>query len=203
MSGKKIVAFYNKGSKKEHIVEWEKKIKKWYSNFNLVPLDFEEAAKAEIVMVWKPPMKKILSLKYLTSIICLGQGVDHIIHNSQIPSNVSVYRIVDPYMAKSMSHWVILSILNYVRDYDGYKDQQKKRIYKSREIIDFKSVKIGIYGLGEIGFTVANDLSKLGFKVLGWSRTKKNKDNFDTYNGEEGFKFLLSNSDIHVCLFYL
>ncbi len=200
MSGKKIVAFYNKGSKKEHIVEWEKKIKKWYSNFNLVPLDDEEATKAEIAMVWKPPMKKILNLKYLTSIICLGQGVDHIIHNSQIPSNISVYRIVDPYMAKSMSHWVILSILNYVRDYDGYKDQQKKRIYKSRKIIDFKSVKIGIYGLGEIGSTVANDLSKLGFKVLGWSRTKKNKDNFDTYNGEEGFKFLLSNSDIHVCL---
>ena len=62
------------------------------------------------------------------------------------------------------------------------------------------SIKIGIYGLGEIGATVANDLHELGFNVLGWSRTKKNHDKFKTYNGEKGFKFLLSNSDIHVCL---
>ncbi len=200
MSSKIIVTFYNKGSKKDYIVEWEKKIKKWYKDFVLVPLNSEEAKKAKIAMVWKPPMKKILNLKYLNSIICLGQGVDHIINDYNIPSDVSVYRIVDPYMAKSMSHWVILSILNYLRDYDGYRDQQKKRIYKSRKIIDFMSIKIGIYGLGEIGATVANDLHELGFNVLGWSRTKKNHDKFKTYNGEKGFKFLLSNSDIHVCL---
>ena len=200
MSKKIIVAFFNKGSKKEHIVEWETKLKKWYSNFHLVPLNSKDAKKAQIALVWKPSMKEVLSLEHLTAIICLGQGVDHIVNDSQIPRDVSVYRIVDPYMAKSMSHWVILSILNYIRDYDGYRDQQKKRIYKSRKIIDFMSIKIGIYGLGEIGTKVANDLSELGFNVLGWSRTKKNIDKFNTYNGEKGFKFLLSNSDIHVCL---
>ena len=38
---------------------------------------------------------------------------------------------------------------------------------------DFQNIKIGVYGLGEIGNVVACDLSKLGFEVLGWSRTKK------------------------------
>ena len=47
MSSKIIVTFYNKGSKKDHIVEWEKKIKKWYKDFVLVPLNSEEAKKAK------------------------------------------------------------------------------------------------------------------------------------------------------------
>ena len=54
-------------------------------------------------------------------------------------------------MAKSMSHWVILSVLNYIRDTQGYHDQEKSMIYKPRDEINFLSVKIGVYGIGAIG----------------------------------------------------
>ena len=43
-----------------------------------------------------------------------------------------------------------------------------KNIFK-----DFKNIKIGIYGIGEIGKVVAKDLNSLGFNVLGWSRSQK------------------------------
>ena len=200
MLERKTVAFYNKGSEPDNILKWEKKLKKWYKNFDLVPLESEIANKADIALVWKPPMKKILDLSNLNSIICLGQGVDHIINYNKLPKNLSVYRIVDPYMAKSMSHWVILSILNYIRDYDGYRSQQKNKIFKSRDFIDFQSTKIGVYGLGEIGNVVAKDLSLLGFEVLGWSRTKKINKLFKTFYNEKGFEKVLREVDIHVCL---
>ncbi len=200
MSNRKIVAFYNKGSKKDNLLKWDKKLKKWYKNFDLVPLESKRANKADIALVWKPPMEKILALSKLNSIVCLGQGVDHIINYNQLPKHLSVYRIVDPYMAKSMSHWVILSILNYIRDYDGYRVQQKNKIFKSRDFIDFQSTKVGVYGLGEIGNVVASDLSLLGFEVFGWSRTKKTNKLFKTFYNKKGFEKVLKEVDVHVCL---
>ena len=200
MSSKDLVAFFNKGAEKGNILKWEKQLKKWYNNFKLVPLESKEAENSSIALVWKPSIDRLLRLKKLSSIISLGQGVDHIIHNQQLTKSISVYRIVDPYMAKSMSHWVILSILNYIRDYDGYKLQQKNKIYKPRKFIDFKSIKIGLYGIGEIGKVVANDLALLGFEVLGWSKTKKSNPLFKCYHDYEGFLYLNKQSDVHVCL---
>ncbi len=200
MSDRKLVVFFNKGSPKDNIDEWEIKLKKCYTGFNLIHLDSELADNADIALVWKPPMDKLIKLKNLKSIICLGQGVDHIVNYDKLPKQVSVYRIVDPYMAKSMSHWVILSILNFTRDYEGYRSQQKSKIYVSRKIIDFKKIKIGLYGLGEIGNVVACDLSNLGFDVLGWSRTRKQSQLYKTFNGSKGFEKILKTADIHICL---
>ena len=196
----KKVLFYQKDTPKNQIELWNVKLKKWYQDFDLVHLDDPRASEAKIALLWKAPMKKISKLKNLESIISLGQGVDHIINNRNFSKSIRVYRIVDPYMAKSMSHWVILSILNYIRDYDGYKAQQKNKIYKSRNFLDFKNISVGIYGIGEIGKVVAKDLTSLGFKVVGWSRTNKNFKFLENFYSKDGFNYMVENCDIHVCL---
>ncbi len=195
-----IVVFYNRGSNEQYLIEWEKELKKTYKNIKLVSIDHKKAVDAKVALLWKPPIEKIKKLKKISSIISLGQGVDHIINYPDFPQHIDVYRIVDSYMAKSMSHWVILSILNYIRDFEGYRNQQKEKIYKAREIIDFQSLSIGIYGIGEIGTVVAEDLCRLGFKVNGWSRTKKINKFFKSYDGVHGFLYLNKNSDIHISL---
>ena len=126
------VIFFQKGSPKNQIEKWNTKLKKWYKNFQLIHLSDPKASKATIALLWKAPMEKILKLNNIKAIISLGQGVDHIINNNFFPKKIPVFRIVDPYMAKSMSHWVILSVLNYLRDYEGYRKQQLNKIYKSR-----------------------------------------------------------------------
>ena len=196
----KKVLFYQKGTPKKQIELWDTKLKKWYQDFKLVNIDDPEASEAIIALLWKAPMKKISKFKKIEAIISLGQGVDHIINDINFNKNISVYRIVDPYMAKSMSHWVILSILNFVRDYEGYRKQQIHKIYKSRNCLDFKNIKIGIYGIGEIGKVVAKDLNSLGFNVLGWSRLKKNFKFIKSYYSKNGFNYMIENCDIHLCL---
>ena len=143
----KKVLFYQKDTPKNQIDLWDIKLKKWHKSFKLVHLDDPEASEAIIALLWKAPMKKISKLKNIEAIISLGQGVDHIINDINFNKNISVYRIVDPYMAKSMSHWVILSILNYIRDYEGYRKQQIHKIYKSRNYLNFRNINIGIYGI--------------------------------------------------------
>ena len=195
-----VVAFFKEETSIEVQNIWEKRLKIFIPSITLVPLLSNEAKKAEIALLWKAPLKRLNELKNLKGLISLGQGVDHILSNNSIPNNVHVIRIVDPYMAKSMSHWIILSILNYIRDTQGYYDQAKNMIYKPRDEINFLSVKIGIYGIGAIGGVVAQDLNSLGFDVNGWSRTKKNINGIKCFEGKEGFDILIKNSNVHVCL---
>ena len=196
----KKVLFYQKGFPKNQIELWNIKLKKWYQDFELVHLNDSKAFEAVVALLWKAPMEKISKFKNLQAIISLGQGVDHIINDINFDKNINVYRIVDPYMAKSMSHWIILSILNYIRDYEGYRIQQIKKIYKARNCLDFKNIKIGIYGIGEIGKVVAKDLNSLGFNILGWSRGKKNYNFLKSYFAKNGFDYMIENCDIHICL---
>ena len=195
-----IVAFFNKGTSIEVQNNWENRLKSFIPSIKLVPLLSIEAMKAETALVWKAPLGRLNELQNLKGLISLGQGVDHILHDNSIPDNIHVIRIVDPYMAKSMSHWVILSVLNYIRDTQGYQNQEKNMIYKSRDEINFLSVKIAVYGIGAIGGVVAQDLNSLGFDVNGWSRSKKNINGIKCFEGEEGFNTLIKTSNIHVCL---
>ena len=196
----KKVLFYQKDTPKNQIELWNHKLKKWHQDFKLIHLNDPKASEAIIALLWKAPMEKISKFKKLKAIISLGQGVDHIINDINFNRNISVYRIVDPYMAQSMSHWVILSVLNYIRDFEGYRKQQINKIFKSRKFIDFKKIKIGIYGIGKIGKVVAKDLNTLGFKVLGWSRVKKNLKFLKSYYSNDGFNYMIENCDVHVCL---
>ena len=66
-------------------------------------------------------------------------------------------------MAKSMSHWVLLSVLNIIRETYDYFNQENKKIYKPRDEKDFLSIRIGVYGIGAIGSVVAKDLKLHGF----------------------------------------
>ena len=195
-----VVAFYSKGTSIEVLNTWSKRLKFYYPPLKLVPLLSEEAKLATVALLWKAPLNHLNKMAKIKGLISLGQGVDHILNGNLIPENIPVVRIVDPYMAKSMSHWVLLSILNIIRETYGYFSQENTKIYKPRDEKNFLSFKIGIYGIGAIGSVVAKDLSYMGFNVQGWSRTKKKIKTITCFSGNEGFNELITNSDIHVCL---
>ena len=195
-----VVAFFSQNASPDLQNEWQKRLQCYDDRIKLVPLLSNEAEEATTALLWKPPLDRIKNLKKVKGLISLGQGVDHILKNNLIPQNIPVVRIVDPFMAKTMSHWVILSILSFTRDIYGYYHQQNSKIYKPRKEIDFLSPKIGIYGIGAIGSVVLKDLYNLGFNVEGWSRTEKNIKNIFCNHGHNGFIKMVSNCNIHVCL---
>ena len=195
-----IIAFYSKDSNIDLQNEWEKRLKVYYPSVNLVNLLCHKAEDAITALLWKAPLLRVKKLNNLKALISLGQGVDHILKDNIIDQNIPVVRIVDPFMAKSMSHWVILSVLNFIRDTFGYYDQQKNKIYKPRKEIDFTTLKIAVYGIGAIGSVVAKDLKQLGFKVEGWSRTKKHFSGINCHFGKNKFRDMLKTCDIHICL---
>ncbi len=195
-----VVAFYSNEYSIELQNEWEKRLQVHYPSVKLVPLLSSQAENAQTALLWKAPLNRVKKLKNLKGLISLGQGVDHILKDNIIDSKIPVVRIVDPFMAKSMSHWVIMSVLNFIRDTFGYQTQQRNKIYKPRREINFITLKIAIYGIGAIGSVVAKDLNQLGFKVYGWSRTQKKIPGINCFIGKNKFKYLLESCDIHICL---
>ena len=195
-----VVAFYSNNSNVELQNEWENRLKVYDPLINLVPLLSDQAEYAITALLWKAPLERVKKLKNLQGLISLGQGVDHILKDNIINYEIPIVRIVDPFMAKSMSHWVVMSVLNYIRDTFGYDTQQKNKIYKPRKEINFTTLKIAVYGIGAIGSVVAKDLKQLGFKVYGWSRTQKKIPGINCFVGKNKFKYLLKTCDIHICL---
>ena len=129
-----IVAFFSKLSNPELQNEWERRLQAYYPLINLVPLFSDKAENAITALLWNAPLERVKKLNNLKGLISLGQGVDHILKNNIINNKIPVVRIVDPFMAKSMSHWVAMSVLNFIRDTYGYYDQQKNKIFETRSL---------------------------------------------------------------------
>jgi len=55
-------------------------------------------------------------------------------------------------------------------------------------------------GLGVIGSNIVGALGRLGFKVVGWSRTAKNLPGVETFHAEASLDAFLARTEILVCL---
>ena len=162
----------------------------------------EEHPKDEITMaiIWKHPVGSLSNYPNLKCIASAGAGVDYIFEDPTRPQNIPITRIVDPYLASDMSEHVLAVILAHLKNLNTYKLKQVENVWEPIEYRRIKDVTVGILGLGELGALTASDLSKVGFKVQGWSRSKKNIDNVKTVSGKDALSDFLASTDVLVCL---
>lgn len=151
-------------------------------------------------LCWNHPPGELTKYENLKCIASLGAGVDHLTRDPDLPDGVPVTRVVEHSMAQSMSEYVVLSALNYCRQFDAYRSDQDQRSWHPRRPRLAEDTYIGIMGLGQLGSDAAKKLSYLGFAVSGWSRTPKNIDGVQCFAGEDGWEDFLSRSQILICL---
>jgi glyoxylate/hydroxypyruvate reductase len=159
-----------------------------------------DPAAIEYAMVWQPPSGLLASLPNLRLIVGLGAGVDHLLHDPELPRHVPIMRLVDPYMTDAMSEYVVLQVLRLHRQDLDYLGQQRAQIWEEREQKNACERPVGILGFGTLGQDAGRKLQALGFEVAGWSRTAREVAGFATYAGAEGLAALAARSEILVCL---
>ncbi|NBC25359.1 MAG: glyoxylate/hydroxypyruvate reductase A [Bacteroidetes bacterium] len=135
----------------------------------------------------------------LNVISSLGAGVDHLIQDNSIPEHVEITRVVAPGLTEQMCDFVTMSVLNMIRDVKQYHLQQSQARWNVVNRTPKNSLKAGVMGLGELGERTAIRLVSNGFRVSGWSRTKKSIDGVTTYSEEELDRFL-ADTNILICL---
>ena len=147
-----------------------------------------DLSEVEVLLVWKPLPEGVIArlpkLKYLGS---LGAGVDHLIGDPQIPKALPVTRIVDKYLAIDMTNYVMMALMLYQRNYQQLIENQKKSHW---ERISYKSLKVGVLGLGALGGHLTAQLVRSGFEVYGFSRSEKELPSVTTFHGDQLGAFL-------------
>jgi glyoxylate/hydroxypyruvate reductase A len=149
--------------------------------------------------VWKPPAGLLAGFPNLKAILSLGAGADDLLADPELP-DVPVVRIVDPDLTMRMTEYVVLHVLMYHRRQRLYDAQQRERRWLEHSQPVASEVVVGIMGLGVLGTSAAQMLQRIGFKVVGWSRTPKALPGVEAFHGARGLEPFLRQSEILVCL---
>ena len=147
------------------------------------------------LVCWKPEEGLLDKFPNLKAIQSLGAGVDHILDNHVVPPHIKMSKVVDVNLTHDMWEHSMSIILSDMKNLPLHAENQKSKIWKPKRYQRIKDVSIGILGLGSIGRYVASQFAHSGFKVRGWSRSKKEIENVDTCFEESGLKSLLLVSD--------
>jgi len=170
----------------------ELEIRVWPQVGNRTDIDY--------ALVWQPEPGLLASLPNLKLILSLGAGVDHILGDPQLPRDVPIVRLVDPYMTDAMSEYVVLQVLRLHRQDLGYRAQQEAAIWRELAQKNAAERRIGILGAGALGQDAGRKLRGLGFDIALWSRSAKIVDGLASGAGAAGLPALLRRSEILVCL---
>jgi glyoxylate/hydroxypyruvate reductase A len=151
------------------------------------------------VCAWKPPAGLLATLPNLRAIFSLGAGVDHLTGDPSLP-DVPIVRIVDPDLTQRMVEYVVLHVLLHHRNMKLYMRQQEARGWREHADPVASETRVGIMGLGALGRAAADALSRLGFRVAGWSQSPKRIGGIETFAGTAQLGSFLARTDVLVCL---
>ncbi|MFN4090689.1 MAG: 2-hydroxyacid dehydrogenase [Alphaproteobacteria bacterium] len=154
----------------------------------------------EFVLLFRAEPGMFVPFRNLKAILCTGAGVDGILADPQLPRDVPIARIVDPWMTTMMAQWVVHAVLRLERRMETYAAQQRRGEWRELEEWRPDLPRVGILGCGEIGGFVGRALAGLGFDVAGWTRTPRDLGPLQGFAGEVGLEPFLRRSDHLVCL---
>lgn len=177
---------------------WVENIKKIDNNIEVqVFPDLKDTERVKAVMLWQHPKGILDKFPNLELICSMGAGVDHILSDDSIPDHLPITRIVDKKLTFSMTNYVLMGILNYHRQTDRYKRDQKLKIWDMSypEI----PIVVGIMGVGELGGDVIKKLQYLGIEVVGLGFAPKVDTTYPYYEKSKLDEFL-SQINVLVCM---
>lgn len=162
--------------------------------------DVDDPGAIECAIVAVPPPGVLTGFPNLRLIQSLWVGVESLLTDTTLPTDVPLARLVDPGMTETMTETVLQHVLNAHRSYEEYREQQAARLWRQVPQVRASARRVGLLGLGELGSAAARALAGLGFDVAGWSRQPKDLAGIGSFTGPEGFLPFLARTEILVCL---
>jgi glyoxylate/hydroxypyruvate reductase len=159
-----------------------------------------DSSAIDYALVWKPPKTMLPDLRAAKAIFNLGAGVDMLLAMPGWPRDLPLIRLEDAGMAEQMSEYVVHAVLRWYREFDAYAQAQLDRAWRPRRRMDKDSFTIGLLGAGTLGLPVAMALQRLGFRVLAWTRTRRDLDGVGTYTGAVELDDFLGACRVLVCM---
>ena len=160
----------------------------------------DDLARVDVSISWRLPHGVLARFPNLRLAQSIGAGVDHILEDPERPTHVPVARLIDPFMAVSMTHHIILQILRWHRQADKFERYKGEHHWPMSEAFDHRRLHVAILGLGALGEHLARALTALEIACTGWTRSPRTVDGVATASGPEALDALLARSNVVVCL---
>ncbi|CAN7319531.1 glyoxylate/hydroxypyruvate reductase A [Rhizobium sp. LjRoot98] len=136
----------------------------------------------DYAVVWKSDPDLFSRAPDLKVVFSGGAGVDHVLTLPGLP-DVPLVRFVDRSLTTRMSEWVVMNCLMHLRQHRAYEARAKAHVWEDLSQPEAADVTVGVMGLGVLGQDAIRKLGVMGFRTIGWSRSKKTIDGVETFDG--------------------
>ena len=178
---------------------WQARFRELYPEEELeIWPDVKNPEQVEVALLWNHPPGILSEYPNLKLISSMGAGVDHILRDPAIPAHLPITRIVDELLSRSMNRYVASCVLHYHRRFVHFGALQKEENWDMS--MPEKEIKIGILGMGELGFEAAKTLASLDFTVFGLTRSGKKAGGEIPCYAEAQMDEFLAQSQVLVCM---
>ncbi|MDE5453425.1 glyoxylate/hydroxypyruvate reductase A [Bradyrhizobium sp. CSA112] len=165
----------------------------------LLPDASSDPAEVHYAAVWKPHPGELAAFPNLRVIFNLGAGVDALMADRSLP-DVPLVRVAVTDLTARMTEYVVLHVLMHHRQEPYLRESQREKRWAPKSQWAAGAVTVGIMGLGTLGADAADALRRLGFRVVGWSRSPKQIEGVTCFHGKLQLDAFLGRINILVCL---
>ena len=164
--------------------------------------DAGDPAAIEAAVVWTShDMAELRRYPNLRLVVSMGAGVDHLLRPPGPPPGVPVARLKDARLTQGMTEWVLLNVLRFHRQDPEYRALQAARRWEELPAPDTATRRVGVsWASASSAARRRRRCIALGFPVMGWSRTPKQRPGVECFHGAQGLDAMLARSDILLCL---
>jgi glyoxylate/hydroxypyruvate reductase A len=149
-------------------------------------------------VAWNHPKNVLGNYSNLKAVSSLGAGVNHLLNDESLSEEINFARLITPSLKSEMAEYVLQAVLAYRQHTTRYTDQKREAFWDKHKLIPKEDSVVGILGLGEMGLSIAELLILNGYKVNGWSRSKKDVEGITSFSENELDDFL-NSSNILIC----
>lgn len=162
--------------------------------------DVKDKSMVDFVICWKPKKNLLNDFPNVKVIQSVGASIDHITNSQILNKNHQVTRIVDKNLSNDMWEFLLTVVLSQMKHVGTYNEAQKTKVWEQQAYRSIHNTSIAILGLGSIGGYVATKFVELGFKLKGWSNSRKQISGVESFTGEKGLETCLRDSDFLINL---
>lgn len=126
--------------------------------------------RVEVAIVANPPPGSLAGLPRLRLIQSLWAGVDRLLEDPDLPSEVPIARMVDPSLAAAMAETALWAVLSLHRGFFVYQRQQRNAVWRQLPQRRADELPVTVLGLGTMGLACVRALAQQGYRVTAWTR---------------------------------
>jgi glyoxylate/hydroxypyruvate reductase len=158
-----------------------------------------DPAQVRFLAAWMPPPDLAATFPNLEVLFSVGAGVDQF-DFGRLPPGLPVVRMVEPGIVGGMAEYVSMAILALHRDLPTYLDQQRRGEWRPIRVWPAATRRVGVLGMGELAQAVLARLAPFGFRLSGWSRSRREIPGVACHAGPAELQPFLAGCDVLVCL---